>query len=166
MNAHLSKLQAHYSSSYSQLNISDTHANGWFVLMHKNGHWYELDADTLYQLSGDAETPTMRAYFNADIKLGYQAVTPKLIDNEDLFSGTEFEAVEVINPIIAQVDSIDVYELLLGAAFNTDGITIDDDEIKKLVSAALANTLINDDYAKVEALELVDLSAVAQKQSA
>lgn len=148
-------LKMAYKNSYAKINASETHANGWVIVMFKNDAWQPLDRKTLYNFSGSA--PDMaRVYFNANTSLTFKEAT--VISDTD--QPALFELEPVANPLLKNEiieASIEIYEL---QAVGIGRAKVGTDEksqqaIKQCVIDVVTDHLINTEYTIPDVLEVI-----------
>lgn len=159
MNTKPSAFKATYGSSYSRLNISECHANGWVLLMLKKGKWQAMDSDTLYN-SRDSAPPTLRAYFNTHINLSFEQVVAPPLSSDDLFVATEFAPITTDCRKITDIGTVDIYEFGVANIYSYSGTLADSmDDIKQATIDALTNTVLTCEYAKAASLDIIQIES-------
>ena len=154
-------LKMAYNSSYARLNVTQNHANGWAVVMLKNGAWTALDSDTLHNTSTKGNPPTVRAYFNAHLDLEFMPIVPSMSDNLDLFSDMPVIPVENQCRTVKRLHGVNIYEFEVSdAGYDINKLSADDLEaIKIVVERILRDTTENTSYARTARFDTIAMPA-------
>lgn len=139
-------------SSYGELNISESHANGWVQLILRGNKWQPMDTAALY----GNPLPCLRAYLNARFVISLEDKgLPD--DNHDLFADSEFAPTPPAPYQITAVDDIDIYEFGINAVFGVKAEDIDQAGVMQAARQALSNHLLKSNYACVDSFEQIEI---------
>ena len=155
-------LKAAHNNSYARLNITQTHANGWVVVMLKKGVWQALDANTLHNTKDGYYPPTARAYLKAHIDLEFMPIIEAVDDNLDMFGDLGFDLTEDKPRTVKEVHDVNVYEFAVVG--NIDDREFANDELEAINIVAtnvLRETAESSDYLKRGELDMIAMPVAA-----
>ena len=155
------ELRSSENNSYYRMNLTESHANGWAVVILRKGEWVALDEVALYEDSSDV-LGTVRAYFNADMSIKLNQIETPVSDNLDMFGDMGLDANWNTARTVDQVNNVSIYEFAIeNVLLHRDIDEEETEQIKTLVATILKDVVKNSEYSHGVDFDVINLPATA-----